>query len=111
MKCNAPHQMCIRDRDRRRQTHLLAEDNDKKAESLKDYTYSDPISGATKIDSGIVAMINLQMRNNQWQMARLNPRYYGDKQIVETKNSSDDEIKKSLTEIRDKLSEKSKREY
>ncbi|MBP6354100.1 MAG: hypothetical protein KA318_00220 [Nitrosomonas sp.] len=93
------------------QTHLIAEEIKNNAADAENYIYTDPITGAKKIDSGIVAMKNLQVKTLQWSIARLNPKHYGDKQVIETTNTDNDEIKKSLTDIRDKLSEKSKREY
>lgn len=75
-----------------KQAHLVAEDMVKIHERTKQYCYEDPITGAMKIDSGMIALANLEFQSKKWHLSKLAPKSYGDAK------KSDDEKKDSLIE-------------
>jgi len=94
-----------------KQTHVIAEDLSNTPQELQNYIYIDPVSGAQKIDSGIIAMFNLKHQTAKWTNARLNTKVYGERQTVVTTNSEDEDKKQELKEMRAKLKEKEKSDY
>ena len=71
------------------QAELYAESTDRIALELKDYFYTDPISGAIRIDSGVVAAAKTLIDSRKWHASKLAPKIYGDlaKQAEDTKDS------------------------
>jgi regulator of replication initiation timing len=53
----------------------------------------------------------LKVDSIKWQASKLAPKIYGDKQIVETVTTENDQLKQELSELRAKLAEKAKSEY
>ena len=95
---------------RRKQAHYLAEQTKDIAEETMNYIFEDE-KGAARIDSGIVAMQKFRMTANTWLAARVNPKEYGEKQLVEHTTSENESLKAELAELRAKLAEKAKSEY
>ena len=77
---------------RRKQAHFLAEQTKDIAEQTLDFVFEDE-KGATRIDSGIVAMQKFRMTANTWLASRIDPANYGDKQQVETTIKHEENIK------------------
>ena len=86
---------------RKKQAHFLAEHTKDIAEETQQYLYEDPRTGATCIDSGIIAMQNMRIKTNTWLASRINPKEYGDKQQPEVTASavSVNEIAARVAEI------------
>lgn len=95
---------------RRKQAHFLAEQTKDIAEETLDYVFEDE-KGAMRIDSGIVAMQKFRMTANTWLASRINPKEYGDKQVIEQTTTENEQLKIELAELRAKLAEKAKSEY
>ncbi len=92
---------------RRKQAHLLAEQNKDIAEETHQYIYEDPKTGATCIDSGIIAMQNMRIKANTWLASRISPKDYADRQQAEVVGSDAnvEQIAQRVAEI-NKQSEK-----
>lgn len=73
-------------------------------------TYIDG-EGNTRIDAGDVAWRKMNVNLRQWHASKLAPKTYGDKQVVETVTSENEELKSELVALRAKLAEQSKSEY
>ena len=95
---------------RRKQAHFLAEQVKDIAEETRDYMYEDE-KGAVRVDSGIVAMQKFRMTANTWLAARINPKEYGEKQLVEHTTSENESLKAELAALRAQLAEKNKSDY
>jgi len=71
------------------QAHLVAEDMAEIHERTKEYCYQDPVTGAIKIDSGMIALANLEFQSKKWHLSKLAPKSYGDaKKAEEEKRDS-----------------------
>lgn len=96
---------------RKKQAHLLAERTNELAEELTDYIYEDAKSGATCIDSGIVAMQKLIINSKTWLASRIEPKMYGSDKRVEELTGENERVKAELAELRRQLDEKNRKEY
>jgi|DEB19_MinimDraft_2_1074335.scaffolds.fasta_scaffold94631_2 hypothetical protein len=96
---------------RKKQAHLLADRCNELAEEINDFIYEDPKTGAQCIDGGIVAMQKLKISSKTWLASRIEPKIYGDKQVIENVTTENDALKVELAELRAKLAEKAKSEY
>ena len=93
---------------RKKQAHILFEGALEIADETKDYEYIDPKSGATCIDSGIVAMQRLRMNARTHQAARILPKEYGNESQSEV--ASTDNLK-NVSDKLDKLMAAKQKEY
>ena len=77
-----------------KQTHAMFESAIDEVESIEDYYYEDPVSGAMKIDSGIVAAKKAIANQKTQQASRLNPRMYGVQKQEDDKSTLGDTLSK-----------------
>jgi hypothetical protein len=74
------------------QAELLAESIDDIAYGINEYYYVDSETGASKIDSGLVAHARLLIDSRKWLASKLAPKIYGDKQQVTTTIKHEDTL-------------------
>jgi Bacteriophage Sf6, terminase small subunit-like len=74
---------------RQKQTHLLFENAIDEVEELEEYKYHDSKAGATRIDTGIVAMKKLIASHKLRHAAQINPKEYASKRDEESNNPQD----------------------
>lgn len=77
---------------RKKQAHILFESAIDIADETRDYEYLDPKTGATCIDSGIVALQRLRMHARTHQASRILPKEYGNQvenEVVSESNAKE----------------------
>jgi hypothetical protein len=68
------------------QAELLAESIDDIGKDISKYYYQDPVSGAYKIDSGMVAHARLLIDTRKWIACKLAPKIYGEHKKEDNSN-------------------------
>jgi hypothetical protein len=96
---------------RKKQSHILFESSLDDVEEIKNFYYEDGKTGATCVDSGVVAAQKALANQKTFLAAKISPKDYGDKQVIETVTTENDELKKELADLRAKLADKAKRDY
>jgi len=91
------------------QSQLLVEDIDGMIDCGIRYIVDD--KGQERIDPPSASLLIAKINNRKWTAARLAPKIYGDKQIIEQTTSENEQLKAELAELRAKLAEKAKSEY
>ena len=81
------------------QAELLAESIDDIAYGINEYYYTDPDTGASKIDGGLVAHARLLIDSRKWLAGKLAPKIYGDKALQEDKATLSDTLSKIQTMV------------
>ena len=84
---------------RMKQTHAMFESAVDEVEKIADYYYADPVSGAMKVDSGIVAAQKAIANQKTHQAARLNPKVYAVQKEQEDKATLGDTLSKIQTMV------------
>lgn len=90
------------------QAELLAESIDDIAYDLYEHYYIDPDSGASKIDSGMVAHARLLIDARKWTAAKLAPKIYGDK--MQTEHSVNEATKEVIKRVAD-INKEAEKDY
>lgn len=79
---------------RHKQTHALFESALDDIHEVTKYFYKDPISGAMKVDSGIVAAQKAIANQKTHQAARINPKQYATQKNQENENNPQETLSK-----------------
>ncbi len=91
------------------QSELLVEEIDNMIDCGIRYVTDD--KGNERIDPPSASLLIAKINNRKWTAARLAPKIYGDKQIIEQTTSENEQLKVELAELRAKLAEKNTSEY
>lgn len=92
------------------QSELLAEEClDISDDDSRDVKYTK--DGDEVFNTEFAARSRIRIDTRKWLASKLAPKIYGDKQVIETVTTENDELKKELAELRAKLAEQSKCEY
>lgn len=91
------------------QSQLLVEEIDSMIDGQIIYVTDD--KGNERIDPPSASLLIAKINNRKWTAARLAPKIYGDKQVIENVTSENIELKSELAELRAKLAQQSKSEY
>lgn len=91
------------------QAQLLVEEIDSLLPSeIKHYIDA---QGNERIDAPSASMVIAKINNRKWTAARLAPKIYGDKQVIEQVTADNEALKAELAELRVKLDAQNKSEY
>ena len=91
------------------QSQILVEEIDSMIDCGIRYIMDD--KGQERIDPPSASLLIAKINNRKWTAARLAPKIYGDKQIIEQTTTENEQLKEELIELRAKLSQKAKSEY
>ena len=69
---------------RRKQAHILVETSLDDVEDIQKYYYEDPMTGVTRVDSGVVAAQKALAAQKTWLAGKFRVQDYGDKQQTES---------------------------
>lgn len=91
------------------QSQLLVEEIDSMIDGKVLFVVDD--KGNERIDPPSASLLIAKINNRKWTAARLAPKIYGDKQVIEQVTTENDQLKTELSELRAKLAEQSTRDY
>ncbi len=91
------------------QSQLLVEEIDDMIDCGIRYITDD--KGQERIDPPSASLLIAKINNRKWTAARLAPKIYGDKQIIEQTTSENESLKAELAALRAQLDEKNKSSY
>ena len=67
--------------------------------------------GNERIDPPSASLVIAKINNRKWTAARLAPKIYGDRQIIEQTTAENTELKEELARLRAQLAENNKKDY
>ncbi len=67
--------------------------------------------GEEVFNTEFAARSRIRIDTRKWLAAKLSPKIYGDRQIVEQVSSENEDLKKEIADLREKLDSKYKRDY
>jgi len=93
-----------------KQADLLAEEIiDISDDSAHDTTTTE--DGKVVPNTELVARSRLRVDTRKWLASKLLPKQYGDKMILEQKTEENENLKREIKELRERLDEKNKKDY
>lgn len=93
------------------QAHVFAEEIiDLSAKSDNDLLVN-PITGEEKPNTAAIMRHRLMIDTRKWVAAKMLPKLYGDRQVIENLTSDNEAMQEELNKLRAQLKEKNKRDY
>jgi len=93
---------------RRSQAAVIADSMLDVAEDIA--TYEDD-RGNERIDSGILGKAKLEYEIKKWHAAKMAPKIFGDKQVIEQTTAENENLKSEILLLRSQLNEKNIKDY
>ncbi len=93
------------------QAHILFDSSHDDIQEIQNYYFEDPKTGAMCVDSGIVAAQKAIAQHKMCMAAKIRPRDYGNRQIIENQNTEQaEQLKQEAEQLRQELEEKNKKD-